>query len=353
MPLADHVVDLGRARRARRASRGRGRAGDRGRPRLPDRPVYRGQAGDRDPEEQRRPPAASWSYAASSATSRRSEHRDMHLRVFYYVTERGMGRDAGDSAVGGGRRCMAELRPKPTIKGLDQVDDVVDIDQSPIGRTPRSTRQALHPVRPRPASPALLRDPPQGPGSRLQTRRFQLNVKGRRCEVCGQRRADPVDAASSSTSTCMPSSATASAARTRPSIYRFKGRSIATCSTCWMTTRSSSPGHPQDKPASCDTTTTSASTTSGSASRRPALQRRASPGRHPPSPAYLYILDSHHAGLHFADVRRTLDVLGQYVEAGDTVVVASSTTSTSSRPPRPDRRPRPAVGDTGLDPFAL
>ena len=68
------------------------------------------------------------------------------------------------------------------ITGLEHLDKVIDIDQSPIGRTPRSNPAtytgAVH------ADPRAVRrdaggeDPGYGPG------RFSFNVKGGRCEAC-------------------------------------------------------------------------------------------------------------------------------------------------------------------------
>ena len=67
------------------------------------------------------------------------------------------------------------------IKGLEFVDKVVDIDQSPIGRTPRSNPAtytgAFTPIRDWFAG---LPDK----GTRIQAGRFSFNVKGGRCEAC-------------------------------------------------------------------------------------------------------------------------------------------------------------------------
>jgi len=76
----------------------------------------------------------------------------------------------------------AEPAPYDEIRGLDQFDKVVNVDQSPIGRTPRSnpaTYTALFtPIRELFAGVPLARERGYGPG------RFSFNVKGGRCEAC-------------------------------------------------------------------------------------------------------------------------------------------------------------------------
>ena len=69
------------------------------------------------------------------------------------------------------------------VGGVEQVDKVVEIDQSPIGRTPRSNpvtyTGAFTPVRELFAATPLARQRGYSPG------RFSFNVKGGRCETCG------------------------------------------------------------------------------------------------------------------------------------------------------------------------
>ncbi|MCG6863747.1 MAG: excinuclease ABC subunit UvrA [Chromatiaceae bacterium] len=78
----------------------------------------------------------------------------------------------------------ASLRPAEhrSIEGLDHYDKVVDIDQSPIGRTPRSnpaTYTALfNPVR------ELFASVPEARSRGYTASRFSFNVKGGRCEAC-------------------------------------------------------------------------------------------------------------------------------------------------------------------------
>jgi len=75
-----------------------------------------------------------------------------------------------------------EPAPYKTIEGLDQFDKVVDIDQSPIGRTPRSNPATytglFTPIR------ELFSGTPEARARGYQPGRFSFNVKGGRCEAC-------------------------------------------------------------------------------------------------------------------------------------------------------------------------
>ena len=69
-----------------------------------------------------------------------------------------------------------------SIEGLDQLDKVVDIDQSPIGRTPRSNpatyTNIFTPIR------DLFAATPEARSRGYKPGRFSFNVKGGRCEAC-------------------------------------------------------------------------------------------------------------------------------------------------------------------------
>jgi len=72
--------------------------------------------------------------------------------------------------------------PYGSIKGLEHVDKVIDIDQSPIGRTPRSNPATytgtFTPIR------ELFASLPEAKARGYQPGRFSFNVKGGRCESC-------------------------------------------------------------------------------------------------------------------------------------------------------------------------
>lgn len=78
----------------------------------------------------------------------------------------------------------AKTAPLPygSIKGLEHVDKVIDIDQSPIGRTPRSNPATytgtFTPIR------DLFSSLPEAKARGYQPGRFSFNVKGGRCEAC-------------------------------------------------------------------------------------------------------------------------------------------------------------------------
>ena len=78
----------------------------------------------------------------------------------------------------------AHIKPLPykSIKGLQYLDKVIDIDQSPIGRTPRSNPATytgvFTPIR------ELFASLPESRARGYTAGRFSFNVKGGRCEVC-------------------------------------------------------------------------------------------------------------------------------------------------------------------------
>ncbi|MDR9373382.1 MAG: excinuclease ABC subunit UvrA [Schleiferiaceae bacterium] len=79
-------------------------------------------------------------------------------------------------------RSVKEPLPYKKLKGLDHIDKVIDIDQSPIGRTPRSNPAtytgALSPIR------SLFANLPEAKVRGYKPGRFSFNVKGGRCETC-------------------------------------------------------------------------------------------------------------------------------------------------------------------------
>ncbi|WP_171489953.1 hypothetical protein, partial [Acinetobacter baumannii] len=77
---------------------------------------------------------------------------------------------------------IAEPAPSRDIQGLEHFDKVIDIDQSPIGRTPRSNPATytgvFTPVR------ELFAGVPESRARGYTPGRFSFNVRGGRCEAC-------------------------------------------------------------------------------------------------------------------------------------------------------------------------
>jgi len=71
----------------------------------------------------------------------------------------------------------------PAIEGLEQFDKVIEIDQSPIGRTPRSNPATYTDLFLTCARALLLT--PEARTRGYTPGRFSFNVKGGRCEACG------------------------------------------------------------------------------------------------------------------------------------------------------------------------
>jgi excinuclease ABC subunit A len=79
----------------------------------------------------------------------------------------------------------SEMKPLPyhSIKGLENIDKVIDIDQSPIGRTPRSNPATYTGVFDEIRK--LFASLPESKIRGYKPGRFSFNVKGGRCETCG------------------------------------------------------------------------------------------------------------------------------------------------------------------------
>jgi excinuclease ABC subunit A len=212
------------------------------------------------------------------------------------------------------------------IEGAEHLDKIVDIDQSPIGRTPRSNPAtytgAFTPIRDWFAELPEAKARGYGPG------RFSFNVKGGRCEACQGDGVIKIEM------------------HFLPDVYvqcdvckgkrynretldiTFKGKSIA--EVLDMTVDEGAEFF-RAVPAIRDKLTTlqrvglgyihigqPATTLSGGEAQRVKLAKelsRRATGR------TLYILDEPTTGLHFEDVRKLLDVLHALVEQGNTVLV--------------------------------
>ena len=223
-------------------------------------------------------------------------------------------------------RAADEPGAHSAIEGIDQIDKVIQIDQSPIGRTPRSnpaTYTGLFTfVR------ELFAMVPEARARGFRPGRFSFNVKGGRCETC---QGDGVIAIEmhflpNVYVTCEQCKGRRYNRETLEITYR--GKSIA--DVLDLTIDQAQPLLENFPPIANKLRTLqdvglgylglgqSATTLSGGEAQRVKLAKelsRRGTGR------TLYILDEPTTGLHFADTHKLLDVLNKLVDQGNTVVI--------------------------------
>ena len=212
------------------------------------------------------------------------------------------------------------------IEGAQHLDKVIDIDQSPIGRTPRSNPATYTGVFT--LNRTLMARTSDARMRGYQPGRFSFNVKGGRCEACQGDGLVKIEMhfLPDVYVTCEVCKAKRYNRETLE--VRYKGKNIAEILA--MTVAEALlffepvPAIKQKLRTLHDVGLDyirlgqSATTLSGGEAQRvklaTELSRRAT-GR------TLYILDEPTTGLHFADIRRLLEVLNQLVEQGNTVVI--------------------------------
>ena len=213
-----------------------------------------------------------------------------------------------------------------TVTGIDQLDKVVHVDQSPIGRTPRSNPATYTGVFDKVR--ALFAETTEAKVRGYQQGRFSFNVKGGRCENCSGDGTITIEM-NFLPDVYVPCEVCHGARYNRETLeVHYKGKTIAEVLDMPIeiahTFFESVPTIARYLKTLCDVGLgyvrlgQSAPTLSGGEAQRvklaTELQRR-STGR------TIYVLDEPTTGLHFEDVNKLLGVLKRLVESGNTVVV--------------------------------
>jgi excinuclease ABC subunit A len=216
--------------------------------------------------------------------------------------------------------------PHDRIEGLDQLDKIIDIDQSPIGRTPRSNpatyTDLFAPIR------DWFAELPESRARGYKPGRFSFNVKGGRCEACQG------DGLLKIEMHFLPdvyvTCDTCKGRRYNRETLEIKFRDKSIAEVLAMTVDEAVPYFSaqtrihdrlkilQQVGLGYIALGQQATTLSGGEAQRIKLSKelaRRATGR------TLYILDEPTTGLHFEDVRKLLEVLHALVDQGNTVIV--------------------------------
>jgi excinuclease ABC subunit A len=216
--------------------------------------------------------------------------------------------------------------PYKKIEGLEFLDKIIDIDQSPIGRTPRSNPAtytgAFTPIREWFAGLPEAKVRGYGPG------RFSFNVKGGRCEACQGDGVIKIEMHFLPDVYVTCETCEGKRYNRETLEIKFKGKSIADILD--MTIEDAAEFF-KAVPSIRDKMETlkqvgldyikvgqPATTLSGGEAQRVKLSKELSKRS---TGKTLYILDEPTTGLHFEDVRKLLEVLHSLVDQGNTVIV--------------------------------
>ena len=218
--------------------------------------------------------------------------------------------------------------PKPykTIKGLDHIDKVIDINQSPIGRTPRSNPATYTGVFSEVRN--LFAKTPESLIRGYKPGRFSFNVKGGRCETCkgGGLRVIEMNFLPDVYVECETCQGKRFNRETLE--IRYKGKSIA--DVLEMTINEATPFFEnipkiyrklktiQDVGLGYISLGQQSTTLSGGEAQRIKLATELSKRD---TGNTFYILDEPTTGLHFEDIRVLMDVLNSLTDKGNTVLI--------------------------------
>lgn len=213
-----------------------------------------------------------------------------------------------------------------SIEGLENIDKVIGVDQSPIGRTPRSNPATYTGVFADIRS--LFAALPEAKIRGYKSGRFSFNVRGGRCEVCGGNGYKTVEM-NFLPDVMVPCEACHGKRYNRETLeVRYKGKSIA--DVLDMTINQAVDFFEnvpsiiqkiktiQDVGLGYITLGQPSTTLSGGESQRIKLAAELSKRD---TGKTLYILDEPTTGLHFEDIRVLLEVLNKLVDKGNTVIV--------------------------------
>ncbi len=223
-------------------------------------------------------------------------------------------------------RASAEPGPHDGIDGAELVDKVIQIDQSPIGRTPRSNPATYTGLF------TFVRDLfamlPDARARGFKPGRFSFNVKGGRCEACQGDGVNTIEMHFLPDVYVTCEQCKGRRYNRETLAIRYRGKSIA--DVLDLTVDQALPLLENVPPIAIKLRTLqdvglgyielgqSATTLSGGEAQRVKLSKelsRRSTGR------TLYILDEPTTGLHFDDTKKLLDVVDKLVDQGNTVVV--------------------------------
>ena len=223
-------------------------------------------------------------------------------------------------------RAREKAGPVKEINGLEQLDKVIDIDQSPIGRTPRSNPATYTGVFTDIRD--LFAQLPEAKIRGYKPGRFSFNVKGGRCEACSGDGIIKIEM-HFLPDVYVQCDVCKGARYNRETLeVKYKGKSIADVLAMTVNQTSqfleniprihSKLQTVRDVGLGYIKLGQSATTLSGGEAQRVKLAREL--GKRATGKT-IYILDEPTTGLHFADIHKLLEVLNRLIETGNTVVV--------------------------------